>query len=187
MSIVGGPDDVVLRGLVSAVEIDIIGDVDQDALQIDLAGDGTANIDITLPGVGGAGPVGPTGPTGPAGPGGGGSGGTGAVAVQDENVTVVATATSLDFRGDGVTVSPGVTGEAVISVSGTPGGVASYTHYQTSPAATWTINHPLTFQPNVTVVDSFKREVWPGEIEYLTPSVIRIFFSASIGGEAYLS
>lgn len=184
MSIVGGPDDVVLRGLRSAVEIDLLGD--DDELQIDLSGDGTTSIDITLPGVGSIGPQGPTGPTGPAGPGGGG-GGTGAVAVQDENVTVVAVATSLDFRGDGVTVTPGVSGEAVVNVSGTPGGVTSYTHYQSSAATVWTINHPLSFQPNVTVVDSLKQEIWPGRVEYLTSSTIRLTFSAALGGEAYLS
>jgi hypothetical protein len=63
----------------------------------------------------------------------------------------------------------------------------SYIHYQSSPATVWTIAHPLSFQPSVVVVDSLKREIWPGDVEYLTASTIRLTFSASVGGEAYLS
>jgi hypothetical protein len=62
-----------------------------------------------------------------------------------------------------------------------------YVYYQTSPAMIWTIDHPLAFQPNVTVLDSLGREIWPGEVDYLTSSVIRLTFSASVGGEAILS
>ena len=179
MSVTGG-DDLNLRGLLSAVEIDIIDDGENE-VQIDLTGSATMHdVEILLPGIGIAGAVGPTGPVGP-------SGTNSSVVVQDENITVVNAATALDFRGDGVTVTPGLAGEAVVQITGAPSDVIAYTHYQSSPSTVWTVNHPLTYQPGVTVVDSLKREVWPGEIEYLTPSTIRITFSASLGGQAYLS
>lgn len=88
-------------------------------------------------------------------------------------------------------VVPGVTGPTgPPGPPGTGGGDAadvSYTHYQSSAAMVWTITHPLAFRPSVTVVDSVKQEVWPGRVEYLTPSIIRLTFSAALGGEAYLS
>ena len=62
-----------------------------------------------------------------------------------------------------------------------------FVHYQTTALDVWTINHTLIFQPNVTVVDSLKQEIFPGNIEYLTSSVIRLTFSAAVAGEAYLS
>jgi len=87
--------------------------------------------------------------------------------------------------GDGV----GPTGPT--GPTGPPGGgdgsPVAHAHHQTSAATTWTITHPLTFQPSVTVVDSLKQEIWPGRVEYLTPSVIRLTFSASVAGECYLS
>lgn len=91
----------------------------------------------------------------------------------------------------GVTAgTPGLRGP--VGPEGPPGQAgtaenAGYTHYQPTAAAVWTVTHPLAFQPNVTVVDSTGREVWPGEIEYLTPNTIRLVFSAAFGGEAYLS
>lgn len=70
--------------------------------------------------------------------------------------------------------------------AGTAEGV-SYVHYQSSAAEVWTVVHPLTFQPAVTVVDSLKQEIWPGNVEYVTPNTIRLTFSAAVGGECYLS
>lgn len=64
---------------------------------------------------------------------------------------------------------------------------ASYRHYQTTASETWNIAHTVPFRPNVTVVDSTGREVWPGEILYLSDSTIQLNFSAAFGGEAYLS
>jgi hypothetical protein len=65
--------------------------------------------------------------------------------------------------------------------------VGSYIYYQSSAANVWLISHPLAFQPNVTAVDSLKQEMWPGNVEYLTASTIRLTFSASVAGEVYLS
>lgn len=122
-----------------------------------------------------------TGPQGPAGaPGVGGS-----IAIQDENITRVAQATILDFQGAGVTVTSGAANEAIVTV--TSGTSSTYIHYQSSASPVWTINHGLTYQPNVTVVDSLKQQVFPGLVEYLTATTIRLTFSASLGGEAYLS
>jgi hypothetical protein len=66
-------------------------------------------------------------------------------------------------------------------------GNVSYRHYQTSPADTWTVEHDLPFRPNVTVVDSTGREVWPGVVEYPNDLTVQLTFSAAFGGEAYLS
>lgn len=87
----------------------------------------------------------------------------------------------------GLRGAPGTPGEP-----GPPGQAgtaenAGYRHYQSTAAAVWTIIHPLAFQPNVTVVDSTGREVWPGEVEYLTSDTIRLVFSAAFGGQAFLS
>jgi hypothetical protein len=123
------------------------------------------------------------GPPGPPGvPGVGGS-----VMVQEDNTTVLTAASLLDFRGEGVLVTLGDAGEAIITVSAVAGGTSSYTHYQVSASTTWTISHPLTFQPSVVVVNSLKEQVFPGTVEYLSASTIRLTFSASLGGEAYLS
>lgn len=65
--------------------------------------------------------------------------------------------------------------------------VSSYRFYMPTAAEIWVIIHPLPFRPSVTVVDSTGREVWPGDIEYLSDNTIRLIFSAAFGGEAYLS
>jgi hypothetical protein len=62
----------------------------------------------------------------------------------------------------------------------------SYLHVQAVPAAVWNITHGLGFYPNVTAVDSTRREVWC-ETEYPSTTTVRLTFSAALGGEAYLS
>lgn len=62
-----------------------------------------------------------------------------------------------------------------------------YRHVQTAPATVWNIPHGLVFQPNVTAIDSARREMWPGSVEYPTPTTVRLTFSAAVGGEAFLS
>lgn len=64
---------------------------------------------------------------------------------------------------------------------------AGYRYYQSTASALWVINHPLPFRPNVTVVDSTGREIWPGEVLYPTDATVQLSFSAAFGGEAYLS
>lgn len=89
----------------------------------------------------------------------------------------------LEFRPAGGNIWP------VALVGGGEDVVAevAYRHYQSSASAVWTINHPLGFMPNVTVVDSLGIEVWPGKVEYPTDTQVRITFSAALGGQAYLS
>jgi hypothetical protein len=62
----------------------------------------------------------------------------------------------------------------------------SYTHTQGVASATWTINHNLHFQPNVTVQDSAGNIV-EGEIAYNTLDSLVVTFSTAFSGEAYLS
>lgn len=63
----------------------------------------------------------------------------------------------------------------------------AYLHSQPTADTKWTINHPLPFRPNVSVIDSSGREIWPGEINYISSSTIELTFSSSVGGEAYLT
>jgi hypothetical protein len=76
-----------------------------------------------------------------------------------------------------------------IPAAGEPGGGATlaYRYYQTTPSTQWNINHPLTFRPNVTVVDSAGGQVFPGAVSYPSDSQVQLSFSAALGGEAYLS
>jgi hypothetical protein len=63
--------------------------------------------------------------------------------------------------------------------------VVAYTWNQSAAASTWTINHPLRFKPNVTVIDSSGRKV-EGDINYGS-SAITLTFSGAFSGTAYLS
>ena len=62
----------------------------------------------------------------------------------------------------------------------------AYTHVQSTSAATWTINHTLSFQPNVSVVDSSGAQV-EGSVDYVDSDTLTIAFSAAFSGTAYLS
>ena len=61
-----------------------------------------------------------------------------------------------------------------------------FTHIQAVASALWTINHPLTFQPNVAVVDSTGEQV-EGEVIYVDSDTVTVGFSAAFTGTAYLS
>lgn len=62
----------------------------------------------------------------------------------------------------------------------------AYLHNQAVAATTWTINHPLSFQPNVTVVDSAGDQV-EGDVSYPSATQVVVRFSAAFAGSAYLS
>lgn len=64
--------------------------------------------------------------------------------------------------------------------------VLGYVHVQGVAASFWTINHPLTFQPNVAVVDSTGEQV-EGTVDYVDADTITVEFSAAFVGTAYLS
>jgi hypothetical protein len=71
-----------------------------------------------------------------------------------------------------------------------PSGAAAasyYRHYQTAAATTWSVPHNLGFRPGVTVVDSTFDEIFPGNVHYPDDNNVTLTFSASVGGEAYLS
>jgi hypothetical protein len=53
------------------------------------------------------------------------------------------------------------------------------------PANHWVIDHPLAFQPNITVLDSTGREV-DGEVLF-SPGRVEVFFNAVFAGSALLS
>jgi hypothetical protein len=61
----------------------------------------------------------------------------------------------------------------------------AYTHSQAIPSNHWVIDHPLTFQPNITVLDSTGREV-DGEVLF-SPGRVEVFFNATFAGSALLS
>jgi hypothetical protein len=70
---------------------------------------------------------------------------------------------------------------------GPPGdGVFAFTFTQAVPSAHWVITHHLPFQPAVTVVDSAGTVV-EGSVEYPSPGVITVKFTAGFSGAAHLS
>lgn len=70
--------------------------------------------------------------------------------------------------------------------TGEPSGPIAYAHTQGVSNSVWVIQHNLGFYPNVTVVDSAGTIV-EGEIEYTDVNNIRLTFSDSFSGKAYLS
>lgn len=61
-----------------------------------------------------------------------------------------------------------------------------YVHHQSSASTTWTINHNLSFIPNITIVDS-SGNVIEGSYNYPDSDTVIANFSNSFAGEAYLS
>lgn len=71
--------------------------------------------------------------------------------------------------------------------AGGGGGVAqSYTHTQSSPSATWIVNHNLSYNPAVSIVSS-SGDLVHGDVTYSGPQQITISFSAPFSGSVYLS
>jgi hypothetical protein len=62
----------------------------------------------------------------------------------------------------------------------------SWTFVQGTAATVWVINHPLTFYPNVTIVDSAGSQV-EGSVVYTDADTVTVTFSAAFAGTAYLS
>jgi hypothetical protein len=65
-------------------------------------------------------------------------------------------------------------------------GPYAYVHNQASPATVWTINHPLSFIPNIAIVDSAGDQV-EGEVRYVDADTVQLTFTAAFSGIAYLS
>lgn len=61
-----------------------------------------------------------------------------------------------------------------------------YVFTQSTPSATWTINHDLNKYPSVSIVDSANDEVI-GEVNYTSTTQVVVSFSAAFSGKAFLN
>jgi hypothetical protein len=66
------------------------------------------------------------------------------------------------------------------------GGRQSYTHNQQTASDEWVMDHPLAFEPSVTILDSFNEEV-EGDISYPLASRVVARFTAPFSGRAVMS
>lgn len=66
------------------------------------------------------------------------------------------------------------------------GVIQNYTHDQGVPATLWYVKHNLGFNPNVTAVDSLKRQ-WEGAVVYMDLNNLSIEFNGAFAGKAYCS
>lgn len=64
--------------------------------------------------------------------------------------------------------------------------VIAYTHNQGAVSSIWTIDHGLTFQPSVQVVDSAGTTI-EGVVNYNSSTQLTVEFSVAVSGTAYLS
>lgn len=62
----------------------------------------------------------------------------------------------------------------------------SYKYFQDSAASTWEIQHNLGKFPSVTIVDSAGRVVY-GDVEYIDQNNLKVSFTATFSGRAYLN
>jgi hypothetical protein len=83
-------------------------------------------------------------------------------------------------------LSPPVVNVNEVVVRGINAPAVAYHHVQGTSSATWTINHYLGWQPNVTVQDS-GGSVVEGEISYTSTNSLTVTFSGAFSGNAYLS
>lgn len=79
-----------------------------------------------------------------------------------------------------------VIGSSKVTADKIAANTMSYTHVQGTPANPWVIDHPLSFRPNVTVVDSTGRQV-EGDVVYTDVDTVTVGFSGAFSGTAYLS
>lgn len=77
-------------------------------------------------------------------------------------------------------------GAVNVSIKGIQGGDAHYTHTQSTPSSTWSIEHNLGKKASVTVVDSADSVVY-GDIEYTDLNNLTITFNGAFSGKAYLN
>lgn len=105
--------------------------------------------------------------------------------VVDENSYYMWTGSVWDKIGD-IDLSSYLTKSEASSTYATKEQVNTYVHNQGIPSAVWEITHNLGKFPSVTVVDSALTEV-VGDIQYIDNNSIRITFSGSFSGKAYLN
>jgi hypothetical protein len=73
-----------------------------------------------------------------------------------------------------------------VGPAGPAGNSITYTHTQSVPSTTWTINHNLNKKPSVTIVDSAETVV-RGSVVYTDTNTLVLSFSAGFAGKAYLN
>lgn len=110
------------------------------------------------------------------------------VSVQDSSTVVEATVLITEAITSVVEALGGPPGPA--GPPGPPGpsdpALLGYIHTQSVPSASWTIDHPLLFVPNVTVLDTLDRVVL-GQVSYPSSTRVVVDFSAAFSGRALLS
>lgn len=72
----------------------------------------------------------------------------------------------------------------VTSVSVSRGGDKNYVHEQSSPSATWTVNHNLNKRVAVSVVDSAGTAIIC-DVHYVSDNQVVLTFDAATSGNAY--
>lgn len=76
-----------------------------------------------------------------------------------------------------------------VVVTGVIGGVgldANFVFVQTTPAATWVVNHNLNKYCSVTIVDSADNTVF-GEVLYNSLNQVTLTFAGAFSGEAFFN
>lgn len=134
-----------------------------------------------------AGPVGPQGEPGP-------TGATGATTVNNVNVNAAIIADAAATRatlalGSLATQSGNVVDFLTTTAAESiyrPLDEDAYTHAQLSANNSWLVPHNLNRYPSVTITDS-AGSVVIGNVTYLSPTQIRLDFSAAFSGTAYLN
>lgn len=71
-----------------------------------------------------------------------------------------------------------------VNISGGSGSTDTYTHNQMVASTTWTIEHNLDRDIDVSIIDSGKNIVY-GDINNLTSNITILTFSEAISGKAY--
>lgn len=76
-----------------------------------------------------------------------------------------------------------------VTVTGVIGGVsldANYVYTQSSPSATWVVNHNLNKYCSVTVVDSADNTVY-GDVLYNSLNQVTLTFAGAFSGKAFFN
>lgn len=109
------------------------------------------------------------------------------VELRDQGVAGPPNTLTIGTVTTGTTASASITGTAPNQVLNLvyPNAVR-HIHTQSSPTATWTINHTLGGYPSVSVVDSAKTVVF-GEVQYTSTTQVVVNFSTAFSGYAYLT
>lgn len=94
---------------------------------------------------------------------------------------------SIDETNYIVEVREDVVSVITVGLQGPPGASATtYTHTQSVPSATWSIEHNLGRHPSVSVVDSAGNVIY-ANVTYTSDNALVVTFSAAFGGKAYLN